>query len=307
MEQKRTLWIIAASGIFLLVVVGAALILYSPSLHKNQTQQAAFNPADGWTTPAFTTTTIPSDSFSTQTNDAFATNDISVPDFSGDTPAPASPFDTPAEESAVAKAEPVVPSTIQANNLTVYSDSTTVYGSGTTTIDLNALKSSAAVTPKNETTANQIANASSAKTTAKPATNTSATEYRYNYETPAPKTKAVAKAEPAKSTANTAKTSASKMTAKAVEKVPDRFWVQAAAYATKKNADDARATLESNKIPSEVFTYTDAKGKVFYRVRIGPYTTSSEAEYWKTQVAKIDQFAGVQSYIVNSSAKAVAR
>ena len=81
--------------------------------------------------------------------------------------------------------------------------------------------------------------------------------------------------------------------------------MQVASYSTKKNADDARATLESNKIPSEVFTYTDAKGKVFYRVRIGSYTTSSEAEYWKTQVAKIDQFANAQSYVVNSSAKAV--
>ena len=30
MEQKRILWIVAAVGIFLLVVVGAALILYAP-------------------------------------------------------------------------------------------------------------------------------------------------------------------------------------------------------------------------------------------------------------------------------------
>ena len=30
MEQKRTLWIVAAVGVFLLVVLGAALILYTP-------------------------------------------------------------------------------------------------------------------------------------------------------------------------------------------------------------------------------------------------------------------------------------
>lgn len=286
MEQKRTLWIIAASGVFLLVVVGAALILYSPSLHNTQTQQAAFNPADGWTTPAFTTTTVSPEQPFTGSTDAFAQNNINVPDFSGDRPAPASPFDTP----ATAMSE--VPSNaIQTNNLTVYSDNTTVYGSGSTTIDLNTLKS--------------------APVASTPAAKTSEPAPRYNYEQPKASAP-VAKAEPAKSTkpaakANTPAKAAPAKKAAAPAKVADRFWVQAAAYTTKKNADDARATLENNKIPSEVFTYTDSKGKVFYRVRIGPYTTSSEAEYWKTQVAKIDQFANVQSYIVNSSAKTAVR
>ncbi|MBQ7159890.1 MAG: SPOR domain-containing protein [Treponema sp.] len=293
MEQKRTLWIIAASGVFLLVVVGAALILYSPSLHNNQAQQAAFNPADGWTTPAYTTTTYPSEIPATGTTDAFAQNNINVPDFSGDSPAPASPFDLP----AVAQSE-VPANSIKTDNLTVYSDNTTVYGSGTTTIDLNTLKSTPATNvatkPANETTTKQIASTNTAKSEAAP---------RYTYEEP--KKAPVAKAAPAKTTAKSTASAAPAKKAVATAKVPDRFWVQAASYATKKNADDARATLENNKIPSEVFTYTDSKGKVFYRVRIGPYTTSSEAEYWKTQVAKIDQFADVQSYIVNSSAKAV--
>jgi hypothetical protein len=52
MEQKRTLWIIAAVGVFLLVVLGAALILYSPAAHSTQTV-AAIAPvkrpaANGW-------------------------------------------------------------------------------------------------------------------------------------------------------------------------------------------------------------------------------------------------------------------
>ena len=288
MEQKRTLWIIAASGVFLLVVVGAALILYSPSLHNTQAQQAAFNPADGWTTPAYTTTTIAPDTPVQSTNDVFAENAINVPDFSGDRPAPSSPFDLPAPAVAETPAN-----TIQTNNLTVYSDNTTVYGSGTTTIDLNALKSS----PR----ANSVAAAPAPESKVAPSPAKAESTPRYNYEEP----KAVAKATPAKASPakTTAKAAPAKKAAPAAAKIPDRFWVQAASYATKKNADDARATLESNKIPSEVFTYTDSKGKVFYRVRIGPYTTSSEAEYWKTQVAKIDQFAGVQSYIVNSSAK----
>ena len=48
MEQKKTLWIVAAAGIFLLVVVGAALILYSPSVHQTSVQQSSFDPTSGW-------------------------------------------------------------------------------------------------------------------------------------------------------------------------------------------------------------------------------------------------------------------
>ncbi|MDE6704838.1 MAG: SPOR domain-containing protein [Treponemataceae bacterium] len=290
MEERRTLWIITASGLFLLVVVGAAIIL-STSTKGTKTQQAAFNPTEGWTTPTtYAVQAIP-------TNDTIAqANTNAVSD------APASPFDQ------VALNDTAVPQQIQADNLTVYADKTTVYSDETvTTIDLNALKSSTpAVTANNPTTAAQIASTQAAKTES----------YTYNYEQPKPvakappaptQTPAPAKPAPAPAAASApAKTAApAKSTVPASLKVPDRFWVQVASYATKKNADDARATLESNKIPSEVFTYTDAKGKVFYRVRIGSYTTSSEAEYWKTQVAKIDQFADAQSYVVNSSAKAI--
>ncbi len=291
MEERRTLWIITASGLFLLVVVGAAIIL-STSTKGNKTQQAAFNPTEGWTTPTtYAVQTIPANDTIAQAN----TNALSD--------APASPFEQ------VALNDTAAPQQIQADNLTVYTDKTTLYSDETvTTIDLNALKSSTpAVTANNQTTAAQIASAQAAKTES----------YTYNYEQPKPVAKATpapaqtpapAKPTPAPAAATSvpAKTAApATSTVPAGLKVPDRFWVQVASYATKKNADDARATLESNKIPSEVFTYTDAKGKVFYRVRIGSYTTPSEAEYWKTQVAKIDQFADAQSYVVNSSAKAI--
>lgn len=290
MEERRTLWIITASGLFLLVVVGAAIIL-STSTKGNKTQQAAFNPTEGWTTPTtYAVQAIP------------ATDPIAQASTDAVSDAPASPFEQ------VALNDTAVPQQIQADNLTVYADKTTVYSEETvTTIDLNALKpSTPAVTANNPTTAAQIASTKAAKTES----------YTYNYEQPKPVAKAPpapvqtpAPAKPAPAPAATsapAKTAApAKSTVPASLKVPDRFWVQVASYATKKNADDARATLESNKIPSEVFTYTDAKGKVFYRVRIGSYTTSSEAEYWKTQVAKIDQFADAQSYVVNSSAKAI--
>ena len=60
--------------------------------------------------------------------------------------------------------------------------------------------------------------------------------------------------------------------------------------------------LAENKIPAEVFTYTDAKKQVFYRVRVGPYTTKTEASFWKEKILKIDQFKDSKAYVTDSSA-----
>ena len=84
-------------------------------------------------------------------------------------------------------------------------------------------------------------------------------------------------------------------------KVPDRFWVQAASYSSKKNADEARAVLDENKIQCEVFTYRDSSDKMYYRVRTGPYTTKSEAQYWQKRINSIPLFSKNSSYITNSS------
>lgn len=97
-----------------------------------------------------------------------------------------------------------------------------------------------------------------------------------------------------------AKAPAKKVAAAPAKKAPvlsSKYWVQAASFTSKKSADNARATLDDNKIPAEVFTYKDNKDKLFYRVRVGPYTTKSEAEYWKTRVCKIDLFKDTQSYV----------
>ncbi|WP_296693526.1 SPOR domain-containing protein, partial [Treponema sp. UBA7567] len=108
-------------------------------------------------------------------------------------------------------------------------------------------------------------------------------------ETPAKKVTATAKS--VSKTAKSAKTTAQK---------PVSYWIQVGSYEAKKSADEARTSLENNKIPNEVFTYNDAKGKLFYRVRVGPYTTKSEAEYWQKRIASTNEFAKINSYIVQN-------
>ncbi len=256
MEQKQTLWIIAAAGIFLLVVIGAALILYSPAMQTEPEVTAVQIPAAASTPETY------------QINSAAAQS--AEPNSGAQTPVPA-------------------------KDVTVITDTTTVVGTGQTNIDLNAFKSAAAqspqpaVQPQNET----------ARRSAQSDSTVVAITQRVQPE-PAPAQPAPAPqpaAEPRKPEI------AQPVPASAAPPAPAaQFWVQVASLTSKHNAEAARKALEDNKIPSEIFTHTDESGKTFYRVRVGPYTTKNEAEYWRTRIAMIDTFSGTSSYITESKA-----
>jgi len=72
-------------------------------------------------------------------------------------------------------------------------------------------------------------------------------------------------------------------------------------FTDKENAENARSILANEKIPAEVFTYRDKNGRTFYRLRVGPYTTESEAQYWNSRIKLIEHFSSTQSYVTNSS------
>ena len=94
-----------------------------------------------------------------------------------------------------------------------------------------------------------------------------------------------------------------KATAKPVEKVvsKDQYWVQAASYTSKQNAEIAQQSLIKQKIPAEVFPFTSKDDLVYYRVRVGPYTTQSEAEYWNKLIKTFEMFENTESYVTNAS------
>ena len=52
MEQKRTLWIVLAAGFFLLVVIGAALILYAPDANRNRSDFGHISAQNVWMAPS---------------------------------------------------------------------------------------------------------------------------------------------------------------------------------------------------------------------------------------------------------------
>lgn len=287
MEQKKTLWIIAAAGAFLLVVLGFACILYSPAAKPYSTiasvspvEKRVQEPKSGWTTPT-------------------------VEPVNTTAPVPV----TPPQDVEV---------TTKVNDMVVIADTAKVIGATTevegtqapagTTIDLNELKrelyqeTPAVTQPQN---INITVNIPETKENTTYITTTP----EYKPEQPkvvqAPEPVKVVKA---KNTATPAAKPAAAPAAKKAKAEPapevkkiTQFWVQVAAYSNKKGAEGARSRLDENKIPADIFTYKDSKDNMFYRVRVGPYTTKSEAEYWRTKIVKIDDFANAESYITSTT------
>ena len=300
MEQKKTLWIIAAVSVFLLVVMGAAMILYNPSAGASR-KVASIKPVEktaqaasqsGWTN---STTVEPAATSSPQVSDMF-----------------------------------VVSENTTVLDLGQSGTSTASNDNQSTTIDLNALKRELAADAALAQTAPQsniniTVNLSDKENTAKveepPVVLT--TEYYTGKAKEAEETEkatavkktetAVAKAtttSPAKTTTSTASKSTSstaKTTAKSntstsagTSTAVTRFWVQVAAYSNKKTAENARSVLSDKKINSDIYTYEDNKSKLFYRVRVGPFTTKSEAEYWQSKIVEIADFAKAGSYVTST-------
>lgn len=297
MEQKKILWIIAAVGIFLCVVFGAALIL---SNTNSSTGTYAKIPStqslrdDGWT-PEETPSTNPDDiNIITQENNQ----------------------------------SDLVPTSVE--NMYVLSNNTTIADTEGTTIDLNALKNSliSADEKQKENDAEEIASVVRTLTNNKVESNVNsnsvsdAKEYYVGKSAAeaekAEKTNSVRKTNNYTPTANVKDTKVAAKTSTPVKNVtakpathttktnthvaPEakkttRYWVQVASYSNKKTAENAREVLDENKIGSDIFTYQDNKNNLFYRVRVGPYTTKSEAEYWMSKISQVKTFNNAGSYV----------
>jgi len=85
---------------------------------------------------------------------------------------------------------------------------------------------------------------------------------------------------PAKAAVNSAKTH-------------NNYWVQTGAFSTKIRAEGAKESLASKGIAS-IIDNRDIDGKTWYRVRVGPYISETEANYWLALVKSIDGFAESQ-------------
>lgn len=298
MEQKRTLWIIAAVGVFLLVVLGAALVLYSPASRASQTiagySTERGTSSNGWISLA------PSAPVQQKTQDEILSdiqtdtkeNESSISDFT----AISDSEETDGQERKVGEL------TVYADNATIYSANTknepSAYAqdvpqkiiNNTTTIDLTAAPKEPVmahnVLPKSEPAKEAVQKVRQAPARRIAESTQPSKIIAQAEKTPAPKKQTVQKTAEKPAAVNQAEQT--------------QYWVQVTSLTSRKSADTAREVLDENKITADVFTYTDAKGQLFYRVRVGPYTTKSEAEYWQAKIARIDTFKNTSSYVAST-------
>lgn len=282
MEQKRTLWIVAAVGVFLLVVLGAALILYTPQSKQatiaNSRVTNSSTASNGWISLA------PSAPLQTSTN----------PDEKVD------------EESSVLSDKEIpnpAKTELRTEEVNIYAENANVYSEKT---ELNKLGENATVKAETSEKPTTIVLTEPEKTAEAKTSKPEVSKTRSNVavkNSVSEKQKTPAKPEH-KNTAKAAKTEQNKsVSAKTSVKEPEivQYWVQVTALTSRKSADEARNKLGENQITADVFTYTDNKKQLFYRVRVGPYTTKSEAEYWRTKISKIDSFQNSSSYITSTT------
>jgi cell division septation protein DedD len=281
MEQHRILWIAAAVGIFLLVVVGATLVLYSPARPDSESTRGAL--ADNtWTrlpdAPAGQTGVSAHDAPPQQTVPISQTPPVGI------------------QPSAVSQTD-AAQGVVKSGDVTVITETTRFINNGGLTIDLTPLGPQA--------NAGQSGGLSGAVSPVAPITPPPSPVSAVTTAPPPPPKAPPAPSVPSKTSSPAPAPKPVSVPVSAKKPLADQYWVQAASFKSKKNADNAREALMANKIPCEVFTHTDSTGTVYYRVRVGPYTTKSEAEYWQGRISQNQEFAGLPpSYVTNAAAKA---
>lgn len=289
MEQRKTLWIIAAVSVFLLVVLGVALIFSQSSSRTIQTTSIIpvekNNYSDGWSSPANTQQNpvkteeaVENSSDSVQVKDMFVVSEnTTIFDLNQD----GTTIDLNTLKSQYVSENATVPvtTTTVENKDVVVKNEATEYYVGTT----EPKKESAAVAEKTEKATSVKQTETKASTPVKTTTTKTTTTAKTSSTTTKTTSSATASTKPAASTTT--------------EKPVTRYWVQVASYTNKKTAENSRAILSDSKINSDIYTYQDENGKLYYRVRVGPYTTKSEAEYWMAKIAQISDFSKAGSYV----------
>jgi len=71
------------------------------------------------------------------------------------------------------------------------------------------------------------------------------------------------------------------------------YWVQTGAFSTVTNAESVKEALSSKGITS-IIDNRIIEGRPLFRVRVGPYTSMSEANYWLSLIRSIDGFEDSQ-------------
>jgi len=102
-----------------------------------------------------------------------------------------------------------------------------------------------------------------------------------------------ATSKPAAATASVASVQTQAKPASTQTKVYNDYWIQTGAFSTITNAEGVKATLSSKGITS-IIENREVEGKTVFRVRVGPYISQNEANYWLALIKSINGFEDSQ-------------
>ena len=268
MEKKKLLLVAVSVGVVLLIIIGIPLLIITPRSHSTPTslasppQPIAYAPGINQGLNSATLTPIPEFH-----NDQPIFNEVVDPPLYVDY--------LPPNETSLPRA----------------SSRPTAEVSSVTTITIVPPETAAVPnTPPPRASSQTRQPAAPVKLT--PVAATAAKPAPAKETAPKPAPAAAPKASSTNAGTNVAAKPAAKPSAETA-KTNNNYWVQTGAFSTQVRAEGAKESLASKGITS-IIDNRDIDGKTWYRVRVGPYTSETEANYWLALVKSIDGFAESQ-------------
>jgi len=280
MEKKKLLLVTISVGIFLVIAIGAAILVFAPKdpVHTSGTSVARTD-----TSPAApeSNTASPSPETSAAGNAGISrTNPVDAVEMVRN-PQEVPGLKTPPEGTIPQGSD--------------YYVNGTQGGSGNSETVISVPKPSTAAVPN-------TAPASKAAAQPAPVPKPAPTAAPRTVAQAAPKPAATAATQPAATQPAATQPAAAKPAATqpaatqpaeskpaAAPKVYDDFWVQTGAFSTVTKAEVVKETLSSKGITS-IIENGNVDGQTLFRVRVGPYTSKNEADYWLSLIKSMNGF-----------------
>ncbi|MDR2537675.1 MAG: SPOR domain-containing protein [Treponema sp.] len=276
MEKKKLLLIAVSLGIFLVIVIGLSILIFAPK----KDNITAYPP----TSSAYAGTVDPTSGTSGGSLPA------TLPDSSVYDGTPARSVGTGASGPSVTVeiAPPATASSAQAASSTsatsVQSLTPKVSSASTSSQSVATKAAPTPVTPTAIRPATTISGTTQSTSASAPTTTSSQSASRASTTT----TSAATQNASATTTTRQIQPTSS-VTSVSAKRTYESYWVQAGAFSTQIRAEDVKETLKTKGIAAVIETH-NVQGKDFYRVRVGPYTSQNEADYWLALIKGIDGF-----------------
>jgi len=274
MEKKKLLLVAISVGIFLVIAIGAAILVFTPRSPAGAEPRRAGD---------ILVEVVPSTP---------ATGIEPVSDQGNSTSAQSAPLDAfnmvrNAQEVPGLKSPPEG-AVRQNNDYYVTGTSPSASGRNSDTV-ISVPKPSTAAVPDTPPAGRAVSEPAPKVTQAapKPAATAPAAAPR-----PVAQTTQATKAAPAAP-------AAARNTPAAQKKVYDDYWVQTGAFSTVATAEVVKDSLATKGIKS-IIENRDVDGKTLFRVRVGPYTSQNEADYWLSLIKSIGGFEDSQIRLTQS-------